>query len=117
MMEDPEAMARIFQALSAATRVRLLCLLKDRSLSVGEIAARLDVTQGAVSQHLRILREASLVQAERRGYHVHYHVLGSALDQCRQALECILQCQGPRSPAAGKRRPLAGTKTARTLPE
>lgn len=93
MTADPDVMARIFQALSTPTRVRLLCALKDQSLSVTDIADRLNVTQGAVSQHLRVLRSAGLVQAERHGYQVHYHVKGSALDQCRQALECILQCQ------------------------
>lgn len=113
MIENPEVMARIFQALSAATRVRLLCLLKDQSLSVGEIAKQLDVTQGAVSQHLRILRDAGLVQAQRRGYHVHYYVLGSALDQCKQALECILQCQVTRSSENGSAVPRSKTKAAR----
>lgn len=93
MVENPECMARIFQALSATTRVRLLCLLKGQSLSVGEIAGQLDITQGAVSQHMRVLKQAGLVQAERRGYQVHYHVQGNALEQCRRALECILQCQ------------------------
>ncbi len=115
MVENPEAMARIFQALSAATRVRLLCLLKDQPMSVGEIAARLDVTQGAASQHLRVLREAGLVQAQRRGYHVDYHVLPSALDQCRQALECILQCQAGRFSADGKPRLRARGKAAGAL--
>lgn len=102
MVENPEVMARIFQALSAATRIRLLCMLKDQSMSVGEIASRLDVTQGAASQHLRVLRDAGMVQAERRGYHVHYEVKGSALDQCRQALECILKCRSEGSRTDGR---------------
>lgn len=107
MVENPEVMARIFQALSASTRVRLLCLLKDQPLNVGEIAKRLAVTQGAVSQHLRILRDTGLVQAQRHGYHVHYQVLASALDQCRQALECILQCPVMRSSSNGDPAPRA----------
>ncbi len=116
-MENPEAMARIFQALSAATRVRLLCLLKDQSMSVGDIATHLDVTQGAASQHLRILKDAGLVQSQRYGYHVHYHVSGSALEQCRRALECILQCQTGQPSPNGKPPGRNRTKRAATLLE
>jgi DNA-binding transcriptional ArsR family regulator len=113
MVKNPEVMARIFQALSTPTRVRLLCLLKDQPLSVSEIARQLEVTQGAVSQHLRILRDADLVQAERRGYQVHYHVLASALDQCRQALECILQCPVMQPTDNGRAVSCAKPKTAK----
>jgi DNA-binding transcriptional ArsR family regulator len=111
MVKNPEVMARIFQALSTPTRVRLLCLLKDQPVS--EIARQLEVTQGAVSQHLRILRDADLVQAERHGYQVHYHVLASALDQCRQALECILQCPVMQSTDNGRAASCAKSQAAK----
>jgi len=71
-MADAQKLARIFKALSVDTRVRIVQLLKDRALCVGALSARLDVTQGAVSQHLRILRDADLVVPEKRGYYVHY---------------------------------------------
>ncbi len=105
MVENPEAMARVFQALAAGTRIRLLCMLKDQPMCVSDIAEHLDVTQGAVSQHLRILRDAGLVEAQRRGYHVHYHVQDGALDQCRRALACILQCRTADSSVDGKASP------------
>ena len=73
-MVNAEAVARIFKALSVPTRVRIVQLLRGRALCVGALSKRLDVTQGAVSQHLRILRDAGLVKAERRGCYVHYHV-------------------------------------------
>ncbi len=73
-MKNTEELARIFKALSAPTRVSIVQLLRGRALCVGALSKRLDVTQGAVSQHLRILRDAGLVKAERRGSHVHYHV-------------------------------------------
>ena len=49
-------------------------LLKGRALCVNALAAKLDVTQGAVSQHLRIMRDAGLVIDEKRGYFVHYRL-------------------------------------------
>jgi DNA-binding transcriptional ArsR family regulator len=73
-MSKASELAHICKVLSVETRVRILELVKERSLCVGAIAARLDVTQGAVSQHLRILRDAGLVVAEKRGYFVHYEL-------------------------------------------
>ena len=73
-MSNASELAHICKVLSVETRVRILELVKERSLCVGAIAARLDVTQGAVSQHLRILRDAGLVIAEKRGYFVHYRL-------------------------------------------
>lgn len=72
-------LARIFKALSSDTRVRIVQLLTGKTLCVGALSARLDVTQGAVSQHLRILRDAGLVVAEKRGYYVHYRLSETTL--------------------------------------
>jgi DNA-binding transcriptional ArsR family regulator len=63
---------RIFGALSDPTRARILKHLSEQVLCVGALAQRLGVTHSAVSQHLRILREAGLVQGDKRGYWVHY---------------------------------------------
>ncbi|HLB74762.1 MAG TPA: metalloregulator ArsR/SmtB family transcription factor [Sedimentisphaerales bacterium] len=73
-MGKASELARMCKVLSVETRVEILELVKDRAVCVGAIAARLDVTQGAVSQHLRILRDAGLVAAEKRGYFVHYRL-------------------------------------------
>jgi DNA-binding transcriptional ArsR family regulator len=73
-MRHAQKLAKVFRALSADKRVRIVQLLKERSLCVNALAARLDVTPGAVSQHLRVLRDADLVLADRRGYYVHYKV-------------------------------------------
>ncbi|MFH1730915.1 MAG: metalloregulator ArsR/SmtB family transcription factor [Planctomycetota bacterium] len=78
-MAHSEKLARIFKALASDTRVRIVQLLAGRALCVGALSARLDVTQGAVSQHLRILREAGLVVAQKRGYYVHYRLNEKAL--------------------------------------
>lgn len=73
-MTEPAKLARVFKVLSAEVRVRIVQLLKDRALCVGALSARLSITQGAVSQHLRVLRDAELVIPEKRGYYVHYRV-------------------------------------------
>ena len=61
-----------FAALADPTRCRIVELLASGELPVGEIASRFDVSQPAISQHLKVLREARLVQvrveAQKRIY-------------------------------------------------
>jgi DNA-binding transcriptional ArsR family regulator len=87
---DSAELSRIAKVLSVGTRIDILRLLKGRALCVGALAARLDVTQGAVSQHLRVMRDAGLVVDERKGYYVHYRLNESTLAAWRKALDKLL---------------------------
>jgi len=61
-------MDRVFKALADASRRRLLDLLHaDQGQTLGALAARLDMTRQAVSQHLAVLEAANLVATVRRG--------------------------------------------------
>lgn len=77
-MDEIEKLADMFKALSDPTRLRLVKMLSGNkgALCVNALSHMLGVTQSAVSQHLRVLRQAGLVRGERRGSFVHY-----ALDQ------------------------------------
>ena len=66
------AVAEIMQALSSASRVRILDRLRRSPCSVGELAASTGLEQNAVSNHLRILRHLALVDSERHGRQVIY---------------------------------------------
>jgi len=57
----------VFEAIAQPTRRGILRLLAEGELSAGRVAARFEVTQPAISQHLRVLREAGLVQERRDG--------------------------------------------------
>ena len=72
--EEIEKLADIFKALSDPTRLGLVRLLSgnEGALCVNALSHMLGVSQSAVSQHLRVLRQAGLVRGERRGYFVHY---------------------------------------------
>jgi DNA-binding transcriptional ArsR family regulator len=87
---NPDDLARILKVLSVGTRVRIVQLLRSRALCVNALAARLNVTQGAVSQHLRIMRDAGLVIDEKRGYHVHYRLNEETLERWRAAANRLL---------------------------
>ena len=68
----------------------MIQLLKKRTLCVGALAKSLGVTPGAVSQHLGILKDAGLVEAEKRGNFMHYHVNSKTLARWKEALEQFL---------------------------
>ena len=65
-------MATTFEVLAEPTRRHILDLLRERERSVGELVSRLTISQPGVSKHLRVLREAGLVDvrtdAQRRWY-------------------------------------------------
>ena len=65
-------MATTFELVADASRRQILDLLRERERSVGELVARVGLTQPAVSKHLRTLRDAGLVRvrrdAQRRWY-------------------------------------------------
>jgi len=90
MPHEADELARILKVLSVAARVRIVQLLKGRVLCVGALASQLDVTQGAVSQHLRVMRDAGLVIDEKRGYYVHYRLNEQTLAKWRERIDGLL---------------------------
>ncbi len=99
IQEDVEEEVAVFSALADPTRlklVKLLCRQHDPdALCVNALAGLLDVTQSAVSQHLRVLRAIGLVKGERRGYHIHYFVNPEALERCRDLVSAPLTIEEP----------------------
>lgn len=93
-MANAEELARISKVLSAPARVRIVQLLQRRAFCVGALSARLDITQGAVSQHLRVLRDAGLVASEKRGYYVHYHINERTLAKWKKLVDQLLGSEG-----------------------
>jgi len=89
-MNDPKELARILKVLSVETRVRIIQMLKGRAMCVNALAARLDVTQGAVSQHLRVMRDARLVVDDKQGYFVHYRLNEQTLTAWRDEIDRLL---------------------------
>ena len=90
-MTDSEKQARIFKVLSVSTRVRIIDLLKSRSLCVNALAYALEITPAAVSQHLRVLRDADIVIADKQGYFVHYRVNPKTLAEWNESAKQLLE--------------------------
>jgi ArsR family transcriptional regulator len=84
-----EAMAPMFAALADPVRLRIISMLIDApegSCCGCDLEAPLALSQPTVSHHLKVLREAGLVEGERRGRWVHYRIIPSRLAEIAQAL-------------------------------
>jgi DNA-binding transcriptional ArsR family regulator len=76
----------ILRALAEPRRREMLRLVRDEPRSVGEIAEQFDITQQAVSQHLKVLREAGLVAVRKEGQRRLYLVHPEGLETLEQFL-------------------------------
>jgi len=77
------------QVIAEPTRRRILGLVWEDELAAGEIAEQFDVTFGAVSQHLAVLRDAGLVNVRRDGTRRLYSADRDALAPYRSVLEAL----------------------------
>jgi DNA-binding transcriptional ArsR family regulator len=81
------ANAVAFAALAEPMRVAIVERLAERPMAVGELAAGLPVTRPAVSQHLKVLKEAGLVRDRSEGTRRIYSIDPAGLGQIRQWLD------------------------------
>lgn len=65
-------MNEAFKALSDPTRRKILDLLKERDMTAGEIADQFDMSKPSISQHLKLLKHAGLIQDEKQGQFINY---------------------------------------------
>jgi ArsR family transcriptional regulator, arsenate/arsenite/antimonite-responsive transcriptional repressor len=77
-------LAEIFKALADPTRVAIVSrLASGEQCCVCDLTDTFELSQPTVSHHLRILREAGLVEAERRGTFAYYWLVPEAIDRLR----------------------------------
>jgi len=82
--EDIAQLADLFRLMGDPTRLRIILACLPGPISVGEIAMQLELSPSLVSHHLRLLRAARVLRAERRGKQIFY----SALDR---HIECVIE--------------------------
>jgi DNA-binding transcriptional ArsR family regulator/flavodoxin len=86
------AMAGSFKALGDLTRLQIIYLLStdtSGTLGVSELAARLGISQPAVSQHLKTLKTEGLVESRRDGFYIYYSVNHERMVQLRENFEMM----------------------------
>ncbi|MDZ4233781.1 MAG: metalloregulator ArsR/SmtB family transcription factor [Dietzia sp.] len=87
------SLAQMFKAIGDPVRLRLLSLIASHSggeACVCDISGTFDLSQPTISHHLKVLRSAGILDAERRGSWVYYRIIPTAL----QRLSAVLQTEG-----------------------
>ncbi len=82
-------LAQVFKALGDPVRLRLVSLIGAREggeVCVCDLTSAFDLTQPTISHHLRVLREAGLIDSQRRGTWVYYRLVPAALDRAARLL-------------------------------
>lgn len=81
---------KTFKALSDINRLKIFILLSKRTLCVNALVNCFAISQPAVSQHLKVLRKAGLVSAEKRGYWMHYSANKEKVEQFMKEFNNLL---------------------------
>lgn len=96
-MELIDQISDRLKAIADPTRLRILRILGEcrgndcgQMICVNALAKKIGITQSAVSQHLKILRQAGFVKSERRGYFIHYGLNPDQLEHVCEQLQQIL---------------------------
>jgi ArsR family transcriptional regulator, arsenate/arsenite/antimonite-responsive transcriptional repressor len=77
-------LARVFKALADPVRLRLVSLIgahQGGEVCVCELTEAFDLTQPTISHHLKVLRDAGIIDSERRGTWVYYRLEPAALER------------------------------------
>jgi ArsR family transcriptional regulator len=106
---DPRAppLERVLAALAEPMRVAILCRLRDGDRCVCDLESDLGAAQNLVSYHLRVLREAGLVESRRRGRRIEYALRPASFAEVIAAIAalapgcCVLDASpNPNAPGA-----------------
>jgi len=91
--EDAVSQARLLKALADPTRLRILSLLSrhEGEVCVFEIVESFTLEQPTISHHLRILRDAGLVDCRKKGLWAYYYVRREVLSRAREVIEALAQ--------------------------
>jgi ArsR family transcriptional regulator len=74
-------LVKVFKALGDGNRIRILKMLQEKPMSVGDLTAVLGISQPCVSRHLHQLKEAGLVEDRRRALWTNYRLATAAANQ------------------------------------
>lgn len=82
-------MGDVWKALADPSRRKILSMLKSGEMNAGEIAEKFDMSKPSISNHLNILKQADLVDAEKKGQNVVYSLKTSVLEDMLSVLSSL----------------------------
>jgi DNA-binding transcriptional ArsR family regulator len=89
MIEAAEEAARLLKAMANPVRLRLLCILAESEMPVGELAERLNIRLQATSQQLAQLRLEGLIQTRKEAQRVYYRLASKDIERLLKTLRKI----------------------------
>lgn len=85
--EQIDAVAKLLKSMSHPIRLKILCLLQDHEMSVGDIRGEVETTNANVSQHLNILRNQGIIDFRKDANFIYNRISD------KRILELILKMQ------------------------
>ena len=79
----------VLKALADENRLQIVQLLLQHKHCVRALAKKLEISEAAVSQHLKVLKDAELLFGERQGHHMHYEVNRDVLQELSQEIAVL----------------------------
>ena len=70
----------VLKALGEPMRLKIFRCLLERKHCIRSLSKKLGISESAVSQHMKVMREANLVYSEKYGYHTHYMPVQETID-------------------------------------
>lgn len=90
-LKQTEKIVRILKALTDSNRIKIIKLLGKRPMCVHAIVHHLNISQPAVSKHLKQLADAGLLVSEKKGMYVHYSLKKEILLNYLKSIEKFIQ--------------------------
>ena len=84
-----ENLSKVFKALSDETRLNILILASKRNICQKGISKFLGISDSAVSQHIKVLKDAGIIKGIKEGYFVFYTVDKDVFEQCLSFINFI----------------------------
>lgn len=84
-----EELVKVFKALSDETRLKILLIISKRTICQKGISKHLGISDSAVSQHIKVLKEANIVTGIKQGYSVIYIINEESFKKARLFLKMI----------------------------
>lgn len=91
--QDADQTANILKAMAHPIRWKILCVLGESELTVGEIIEKVGTTQSNVSQHIDILRNKDIIQSRKDGNRVYCRVRNKELQDLVENMRAVI-CGG-----------------------
>ena len=80
----------VLKAIGDENRIKILWIISQKNICAKGIARKLDITEAAVSQHLKILKDAGLIKGDKKGYHIIYTIDKDKLIKVKELIDNII---------------------------